>query len=449
LSRSPLLLAITWLTTCTAVLAAGLAVTLAPVETTVAWPTIAPWQTATTVTGPFALGLAALAGVLLILATGSAREGNRARPFGELLVFFPLVFAFVWLLLPPGRPDAVSIIFGLALLAAGLFLFRHWPGPVSDISWKRNKSSLSLDAAMVLFPVLTGLALGYSPDLKASGVSLFLYPLYAFIQLGIFLFIPVTRLRAMGVSSNNSTLFAALVFALIHWPNPLVMLVTLVGMLIWAHQFQRGRPLWQLALIMGLTATTFSQFLPDNLIRHMRVGPGFVRSEAVVLLGDESSIRTPSEFIEFAYPHTIGRPVLPEELQAYSKLVDEAIRSTWAYMFLNSPESRNHLVAANDKLPPAGVVHWSDWPDEMKTRISTFASDEYFRKVGGTRESYLKALYVDILGREAGHGEVKPWLKSMSKEQRRKIAQVLLEQRAQQGASVFKGMNIEEFRFPN
>ena len=449
MSRSPLLLAITWLVTCMAVLTAGLSVRLAPVETTVAWPTTAAWQAATSATGPLALTLSVLAGLFLFLLTASAKEGNRARPFAELLIFFPLLFAFIWFLVPVGKLNIRTIIIGTILLATGWYLFRHSPGPISNQHWKNNPKTLLLDATLILLPVLTGLALGFSPDLKAGGFSLLLYPVYAFVQLALFLSIPITRLRAMGVSTRNSTLLTALIFSLIHWPNPLVMLVTFLGMLIWAHQLQNGRRIWQLALVLGLTATTFSQFLPDDLTGHVRVGPGFVRSEAVMLLADLDELVDPSEYFQFVYPHTIGRQVLPEELQAWTNLVDEAHRSTWAYMFLTSVENRNRLEKAKEQAPPAEVKHWSMWPEEWKIRIAAFASDDFYKKSGATMDGYLAGLYVDILGRRATPEAIQLWRTTLSPTQRQRIAEVLLDLRLQNGQAVFTGMDLEEFRYPN
>ncbi len=449
MSRSPSLLALTWLMTCLAVLTAGLAVRLAPVETTVAWPSFGVWTAATSITGPFALSLAVLAGLLLILLTSSAREKNRARPFGELLMFFPLLFAFIWFLLPAGGLNLRTIIILSAFVLAGWYLHRHSPGPISRNRWQGKSATLMLDAGLVLLPVLAGYALGFSPDLKAGVLSLLLYPAYALVQLVLFLHIPISRLRAMGVSPANSTLFTSLVFSLVHWPNPLVMLVTLLGMLIWAHQFQNGRSLWQLALVLGLTATTFSQFIPDDLTRHVRVGPGYIRAEAVLLLAEQTEIGNPSEFIELFYPQTMGRQVLPEELHTWTTLMNEARRSTWAYMFLTSGENRRRLAKAHEEVPPVEAEHWALWPRQWKSKIAAFASEDYWQKSGKTQDTYLKALYMDILGRQETPEGLQLWRKTLSTPQRQRIAEVLLELRLQQGQAVFTGMDVEDFRFPN
>ncbi len=447
--RSPLLLASTWLLTILAVLTAGLAVRLAPVEKTLAWPTWGPWNDALGFAAPLALVLAVLAALLLFVAGGAAKEGNRARPFAELLLFFPLLFAFVWFLLPAGRPGALAMVMAGLFLAAAWFLFRHGPTSTPKTPWYATKYTYFLDAGIILLPVLAGLAMGHSPDLKAGGYSLLLYPLYAFIQLVAFLHIPTTRLRAMGLSAENSTLFAALVFSLIHWPNPLVMLITFAGMLLWAQQFQNGRRLWQLALVMGLCATTVSQFLPDDLTRHMRVGPGYVRWEAMILLADDSPTNHPSDFIQDLYPQTIGRQVLPQELQTWLALIKEARPSTWAAMFLTSAESRKHLAAAGKELPPPDSDHWTDWPEEWKSRIEHFQSAEYWQRSGGNLAGFVGALYGDILGRGASAKEIGSWQTILTRNQKRRISELLLELNLRQGQTEFTGMSLEEFRFPN
>ncbi len=449
MSRSPLLLAITWLITCVAVLTAGLVVRLAPVEKTVAWPTWDTWPAAVSMTAPIALVLAVLMALSLFVLSSAARQGNRARPFAELLLFYPLLFAFVWFLLPTGRPDIRALVLGLVFLAGVWYFRRRSPGPISKGYWQQTKSTVLMDTSLILLPVIIGLTMGISPDLKASAYSLLLYPLYAFLQLTVFLHIPATRLRAMGVSSENTTLLSALIFSLIHWPNPLIMLITFAGMLIWGHQFQNGRKLWQLALVMGLCATTFSQFLPDDLTRHMRVGPGYVRWEAMMVLADDSPINDPAEFIEFVYPQTIGREVLPQELQTWCELVEEARPGTWASMFLTSAESQKRLASTGEELPPPDSKHWTDWPEDMKSRIEYFASENYWQKSGNSLEGFVGSLYVDILGRQASAQEIQSWKTTLTRNQKRRISELLLDLRLQQGHTEFTGMSVEEFRFPN
>ncbi len=452
MTRAPLLLAITWLVACLSVLFAGLAVRLAPIEKAFAWPTVEIFPPAAVWTGPAALGLAVVAVLLLLVLTGTAREGNRARPFAELIVFFPVFFAFLWILLPTGPLGTREWFIGVILALAAVWLARHCPGPIPGPRWSATPVARIIDGILVLSPVALGLTLGHSPDIKASGFSLLLYPVYAFIQLLVFLYIPVTRLRTMGVSNANSTLLTALVFSLVHWPNPLVMLVTLMGMLIWAHQFQNGRPLWQLAIIMALTATTFSQFLPDDLTQHVRVGPAYVRSEATLHLAEQAvgAVQAdPATFIRQIYPDTMGRQVNEQELKLWLELLAEARRSTWAQIFLVSSEHRNRMKISGNPLPPKPEYHWTDWPPEWKNQILQFAGDEYWFSSGSGLEGYANSLYRDILGRKPSAQELASWGTTLSIGQRKRIAEVLLVLRLENGQRDFTGMSVEKFRLSN
>ena len=77
----------------------------------------------------------------------------------------------------------------------------------------------------------------------------------------------------MGYSTRVIAISCALVFSLLHWPNPLLMAITGFAMLIWARQFLRGRSILALALVMGIAATGARFMLPQAWTGEMRIGP--------------------------------------------------------------------------------------------------------------------------------------------------------------------------------
>ncbi|MCP4291553.1 MAG: DUF4214 domain-containing protein [bacterium] len=450
--QTPLILALTWFATSLALLVSGLFVRLAPIEQSVAWPWTLPLSAAQGFTQIAALILATVSVLLILVFTSAAKEHHRARPFAELILFFPLLFAFVWYLLPAGPPGNRDFIIGGLLAIAAIFLVRNSPKLLPRPKWNPSKSPLIPDAALVLAPIVLGLFLGNSLDLKASGLSLLLYPVYAFLQLGIFLFLPVTRLRALGLSPILTTVLTSLIFAIIHWPNPVVMAATFGGMMVWAHQFQKGRPLWQLALIMGLVATTFSQFLPDDFTRHMRVGPGYVRHEAVTRLAENKDLE-PSvdaqEFLSQIYPSCMGREIQANEIVTWLSLIDQSRRYAWANIFIVSSENRTRRELTQQSAPPKPEIHWTQWEPQWKKQVQDFASDEYWLSHGGNWRTYASALYQDVLNRGASAAELDSWNAKLSVGQRKRLVAALLEYRLENGTEVFQGMTIEDFKMAN
>lgn len=448
MNRYPLLQAVTWLISCIAVILLGMSVRLAPVERTLAWPLPNPWPGGDPFLLPAALALAGAALLALFVLAGSARGTPAARPWGELLLYYTALYAFEWMILPTGAPGALTLVLAALLLTGGAWLFWRGPHLLRD-SWTTTTGVSLLDAAFILGPAVLGLALGQSPEHHAVGFSLLLYPLYALVQLGLFLKLPVTRLRAMGVSAAGTRLIAAVLFALVHWPNPLVMLVTLLGMFVWAQQYQRGRPLWQLALVMGLTATTFSQMLPDDLTHHMRVGPGYVRAAAVDLLGGPPAPNAQEKtmaFLKRIYPQTVGRTMRPDEEIVLRKTAAATKRHIRVQAFFSSPEYRRRAEAAGRPLPPSALTHWSRWPEPWRGRVRELGSEAYFQEHGGTMRSFLRALYQDLLQRTPSEAELDSWQAANSGHHRRRWVEILLDHRLEKGEAGFTEPDIRELR---
>jgi len=193
-----------------------------------------------------------------------------------------LFFISIWIALPAAENDTWGWALGVILLAGtGWLLWRsrpHWPPPC-DRYWFSKKDAPA-DLAVLLLPLLAGWWLAESnvPPAEAGRIvkSLLLYPLYALLQLAVFLAIPATRLKAAGARPLAVTATCAVVFALAHAPNPLLMLVTGLAMLAWAGQFLRGRSLVALALIMGIAATGFRYAVPAQYHADLRIGPDYV-----------------------------------------------------------------------------------------------------------------------------------------------------------------------------
>lgn len=69
-----------------------------------------------------------------------------------------------------------------------------------------------------------------------------------------------------------SVLVTALIFSVLHFPNPWLMVVTFVGGLVWAFVYQRQPNLFALALSHGVMTWVLVSALPPSALNHLRIG---------------------------------------------------------------------------------------------------------------------------------------------------------------------------------
>ena len=70
----------------------------------------------------------------------------------------------------------------------------------------------------------------------------------------------------------RSVLLTAVVFALLHFPNPWLMLMTFIGGLVWAFVYQRRPNLFALALSHSVMTWVLVSTLPESALNHLRFG---------------------------------------------------------------------------------------------------------------------------------------------------------------------------------
>jgi hypothetical protein len=197
-----------------------------------------------------------------------------------------LFFASLWIILPAADSDAWAWALGIILLGGTARLSWRSKGawPAACDRYYFSKRDALPDTLVIALPLLIGWWLSSGDFQHAEpGVvleSLAVYPLYALLQLSVFLAIPAARLKTAGLRHGAITLVCAAVFALAHAPNPLLMLATGLAMLAWAGQFQRGRNLLVLALVMGIAATGFRYAVPAQYHGEMRIGPDYIEKRA-------------------------------------------------------------------------------------------------------------------------------------------------------------------------
>jgi membrane protease YdiL (CAAX protease family) len=86
------------------------------------------------------------------------------------------------------------------------------------------------------------------------------------------------RLMRVVASRHLSSLLVAIMFGAAHIPNPVLMVATTIGGLIFSEAFARHRNVWPLALAHTAGGFLIAAVAPPWLLHNMRVGPGYFYS---------------------------------------------------------------------------------------------------------------------------------------------------------------------------
>jgi membrane protease YdiL (CAAX protease family) len=123
-----------------------------------------------------------------------------------------------------------------------------------------------------------GLVLGTRPDLfrwhpeRPIAGQLALGFAWGFVQQYVLQSFINRRAQIVWQRGVRSVLLTAVIFALLHFPNPWLMLITFIGGLVWAFVYQRAPNLFALALSHAVMTWVLVSTLPVSALNHLRIG---------------------------------------------------------------------------------------------------------------------------------------------------------------------------------
>lgn len=206
------------------------------------------------------------------------KNSSRSLHLAEAFAFSAYVSWYIWQLQPSLWWS--WIVFPVWLVASFL-LHRDTP---NSLGWRAdNLWSATRLSATVLLPCIVGVALvGFILGGSHRSIVHLLVPRHFFgymafclmQQVGLNSLVTNRILSAMD-RPVQASLLAATLFALLHWPNPVLVPLTFVGGFLMSWLFAKDRNILSLAVWQSILGTLVWWAFPVEWHHAMRVGPGF------------------------------------------------------------------------------------------------------------------------------------------------------------------------------
>ncbi len=204
----------------------------------------------------------------------------RSLAFWEILSVTSSCLIAEWVVLAfAGRSRSIAAV--PIILAIVLMFLSHREREETPALLGFRKDNFFAAARLLLFPTIATIAVivicgwvlsGRSFIVKPLRARFFFLPLWAlFQQYALQGFINRRAQLLMG-KGLTSILPVAVVFSLVHLPNPLLSGLTLFGGAILAAIYQRHPNLFALALSHSAVSLTLAMTLPPHLLNSLRVG---------------------------------------------------------------------------------------------------------------------------------------------------------------------------------
>ena len=205
-------------------------------------------------------------------------RNSRVLPLVEVFGFTALIAWFIWQLQDSYR--YAWLVFPVWLIAS--FILNK--DTLQTLGWRAdNLWSATKCASMVFLPctaaiVVVGPLLGGEPHTFQHVLlpsRLFGYMAFCLVQQVGLSSLVTNRLLAATDSPTRASFIAGLLFALLHWPNPVLVPITFFGGALMAWLFWKERNILPLVVWQTILGSLIWWAFPIAWHHSMRVGPGF------------------------------------------------------------------------------------------------------------------------------------------------------------------------------
>jgi len=167
-------------------------------------------------------------------------------------------------------------------LGASFLLHRDTP---KTLGWRADNWKAAGIESAIFFGAATAallaaaLARGVPHPLAWRAIGEHLWNYFAFCLLQQVALNSLVNNRAIALFPQPwlSSLVTGVIFAAAHWPNPVLVPVTLAGGVAMAWLFRRNRNILTLALGQAVVGSLLALAFPARWIHNLRVGPGYYR----------------------------------------------------------------------------------------------------------------------------------------------------------------------------